>query len=158
MSQTSREPHRTPADRAHSQDSAGGPPRTPSHAWQNWIFFSATVMALMGLCWAFLGLIALVDEEFFTLRTNELLLFDTYASWGWVHLLGGLVAVAAAVGVLWGGHGLARTVAIVVAGLSAVVNLGFLAAAPVWSTVMIAFDVLIIYALTVHGWEIDESW
>jgi hypothetical protein len=39
-----------------------------------------------------------------------------------------------------------------------VVNLGFLAASPVWSTIMIAFDVLIIYALTVHGWEIDESW
>jgi hypothetical protein len=36
------------------------------------------------------------------------------------------------------------------------VNLGFLGAAPMWSTIMIALDVVIIYALTVHGWEIDE--
>ena len=71
-------------------------------------------------------------------------------------MIGGLLAVAAAVGILWGGHRPARTLAIVVAGVSAVVNLGFLAASPVWSTITIAFDVVIIYALTVHGWEIDE--
>jgi hypothetical protein len=43
-----------------------------------------------------------------------------------------------------------------VAGLSAVVNLGFLAAAPVWSTLVIALDVVVIHALTVHGREIEE--
>jgi hypothetical protein len=44
----------------------------------------------------------------------------------------------------------------VVAVLSAVVNLGFLAAALVWSTLVIALDVVVIHALTVHGREIEE--
>jgi hypothetical protein len=111
---------------------------------------------MMGLFWAFLGLVALVDEEFLAFRANELFVIDTYAAWGWVHMIGGGLAVVAAVGILWGGHRPARTLGIVVAVLSAVVNLGFLGAAPMWSTIMIALDVVIIYALTVHGWEIDE--
>lgn len=32
-------------------------------------------------------------------------------------------------------------------------NIGFLAANPVWSTILIAVDILVIYALTVHGKE-----
>ena len=47
----------------------------------------------------------------------------------------------------------ARVVGILVALLSAVVNIAFLAAYPVWSTIMITIDVLVIWALTVHGKE-----
>ena len=129
----------------------------PSRVWQDWIYFSAAVMALMGLCWALLGLVALVDDQYFTLRTNGLLAVHDYVPWGWVHLLGGLAAVGVGAGILWGGHRWARIAGVVVAGLSALVNLGFLAASPSWSTLLIALDVLVIYALTVHGWEIEES-
>jgi hypothetical protein len=155
MSQTSHGSHRTPVERDEVRGRPGEPHRA-SPAWQGWTFFGATVMAMMGLFWAFLGLVALVDDEFFSFRTNELLVLSSYPAWGWVHIIGGLLAVVAAVGILWGGHRSARTLGIVVAGLSAVVNLGFLAASPVWSTIMIAMAVLVVYALTVHGWEIDE--
>jgi hypothetical protein len=74
-----------------------------------------------------------------------------------VHLLGGVLAVVAGAGNLSGAHRWARTTGVVVAGLSAVVNLGFLAASPVWSMLLIGIDVLVIDALTVHGWEIKES-
>jgi hypothetical protein len=160
MSQTSHDPQHTPVDTDEALARLGAPlpapAKSPSGAWQGWAFFGAVVMALMGLFWAVLGLVALIDEEYFTFRTNRLLALDTYTPWGWMHLLGGLLAVIAAVGILWGGHRWARTAGIVVAGLSAVVNLGFLAASPVWSTLVIALDVLVIYALTVHGWEIDQ--
>jgi hypothetical protein len=159
MSQTSHEPQRISAtDESLAALRAPLPPpeQRPSPTWQNWAYFGAAIMAVMGLLWAVLGLIALVDEEHFVLRTNRLLAFDSYAPWGWAHLLGGLLAVAAGAGLLWGGHRWARIAAIVVATLSAVVNLGFLTAAPVWATTMIALDVMVIYALTVHGWEIDE--
>jgi hypothetical protein len=43
-----------------------------------------------------------------------------------------------------------RIATIVVASLSAVTNLGFLSAAPVWYGVLILLDVLVIYAVTVH--------
>jgi hypothetical protein len=158
MSQTSHGSPGTPVER----DEVRGRPREAhpaspqSPAWQGWIFFGATVMAMMGLFWAFLGLVALVDDEFFSFRANELLVLDSYTAWAWVHIIGGLLGVVAAVGILWGGHRSARTLGVVVAGLSGVVNFGFLAASPVWSTIMIAMDVLVVYALTVHGWEIDE--
>ena len=64
-------------------------------------------------------------------------------------MLGILVAVSG-VGVL-SGNTAARVVGTLMAMLSAVVNLAFLAAYPLWSIIMITLDVLVILALTVHG-------
>ncbi|GAA1572796.1 hypothetical protein GCM10009789_27930 [Kribbella sancticallisti] len=36
-------------------------------------------------------------------------------------------------------------------------NIGFLAAYPIWSVTMIAIDILVIWALTVHGHEIADQ-
>ena len=131
--------------------------RRPTGRWQGWVFFGAVIMALLGFFQALLGLIALFDDTYFALRTNDLLVLKGYTGWGWVHLIGGAVAVAAGIGVVVSGRAWARYTAIVVAGLSAIANLGFLAASPVWSTLVIALDVIVIYALAVHGWEIDRS-
>ena len=54
-------------------------------------------------------------------------------------------------GKLW-----ARMIGVVVAFVSALVNLGFLASYPVWSTLMIAIDLLVIWSLTVHGSELKD--
>jgi hypothetical protein len=131
--------------------------RSPSPAWENWAYVSAGVMAVLGTFWALLGLITLLDAEQFDHRANELLVVEGWAPWGWTHLLGGLLALTAGAGVLWGGHRWARRAAVVVAVAGAVVNLGFLSASPVWSTLSIALAVLAVYALTVHGWELDEG-
>jgi hypothetical protein len=161
MSQASR------ASQVDPRTTDGSPPRpvalspsrsrTPSLAWENWAYFSAAVMALLGMFWALLGLVALVDDQYFTYRTNELLVIEGYVPWGWAHLLGGLLALTAGAGILWGGRPWARRTAILVACVSAVVNLGFLGASPAWSTIMIAMAVVAVYALTVHGWEVDEK-
>jgi hypothetical protein len=42
------------------------------------------------------------------------------------------------------------------AGVNAIVQLGFLAAYPVWSILIIALDVVVIYALIVHGRELAD--
>jgi len=41
--------------------------------------------------------------------------------------------------------------------LSALVNLLFIGAYPIWSVLIITVDVLVIYALTVHGRELGSS-
>jgi hypothetical protein len=161
MSQISHEPQRVPASTDESvarlQAPLPPPEHRPSQTWQGWAYFAGGIMALLGLFWAALGLISLVDQDYLTVRENQLVALSSYAAWGSVHLLGGLLALAAGVGILWGGHRWARNTGIVVAGLSAVVNLGFLAASPVWSTLLIGLGIIAIYTLTVHGWEIDES-
>ena len=113
-------------------------------------------MALLGMFWAALGLLALFDDAYQTVQTNELHAFNSLAPWGWAHLLGGLLAFVAGIGILWGVSRWARIAGLVVAGLSAVVNFGFLRAAPVWATLLIALDVVVIYGLTVHGRKLDK--
>ncbi len=134
-----------------------GSRRSTSTTLQGWVFFGAVIMALLGFFQALLGLVALADPGYFAARANTLLVLTTYTVWGWVHLVVGVVAVAAGIGVVVSGRAWARYAAMGVAGLSAVVNLGFLSASPVWSTIVIALDVVVLYALAVHGREIDRS-
>ena len=113
---------------------------------------NATIVAAMvGVFHAVQGLIAIFNDEYFLVTSGGLVVSADYTVWGWVHLLLGLVAIAAAVGLVQGSSW-GRFTAIGLAALSAVVNLGFLAAYPLWSTLIIAFDVIVIYALTVH-WD-----
>ena len=58
-------------------------------------------MAMLGMFWAALGLLALFDDAYRTVQTNELHAFTSLAPWGWAHLLGGLLAVVAGIGILW---------------------------------------------------------
>jgi len=57
---------------------------------------------------------------------------------------------------LFSGSTWARATAVVVASLSAILNLVFVAAYPWWSLTAIAVDVLVIYAVTVHGAEAKQ--
>ena len=51
----------------------------------------------------------------------------------------------------------ARTVAVILAGLSAIANLLFIEAYPFWSIIVITVDILVIYAVTAHGRELKGS-
>jgi len=48
-------------------------------------------------------------------------------------------------------------IAVIIAMVSAIVNIGFLSAYPIWSTIMITIDILVIWALTVHGGELRDA-
>jgi len=52
------------------------------------------------------------------------------------------------------GNMVARIVGVVVAVISATLNLLFIGAYPVWSMIIIAVDVIVIYAIVVHGREL----
>lgn len=121
-------------------------------AWAGWIMFAGVMMIMLGVIEAIAGLVALFNDEYYLVTRNDLVVSVDYTTWGWVHLLLGIVVAAAGLGVMVG-QMWARVVGILVASLSVIVNIAFLAAYPVWSAIVIAIDVLVIYALTVHGKE-----
>jgi hypothetical protein len=87
---------------------------------------------------------------------SGLVLSVDYNTWGWAHLIIGVLAVATGIGLI-AGNMLARVVGVILAVISAILNLVFIAAYPVWSTIVIAIDVIVIYAIVVHGRELKDS-
>jgi hypothetical protein len=67
-----------------------------------------------------------------------------------------VIACAAGYGVI-AGQTWARVVGIILAVVSAIVNVGFLAAYPIWSTIVITLDVVVVYAMAVHGREVGVA-
>jgi len=114
------------------------------------------MMVILGAYHAIEGLIALFEDEYFLVSKTGLTLHVDYTTWGWVHLIGGIVVIAAGVA-LFAGKTWARVVAVICAVVSAMVNIGFLSAYPIWSAMMIAIDILVIWALTVHGSELRDA-
>jgi len=135
---------------------AGSFGRRSASGWVGWVVFAAIMAITMGIYQAIAGLVALFNDEYYLVGPSGLVVSVDYTVWGWVHLLLGLAALGAGIGLLqrrgWG-----RIVVICLAGLSALVNLGFLAAYPLWSTLIIAFDIIVIYALTVHWDEVRAA-
>ena len=73
-----------------------------------------------------------------------------------MHLISGVVVFLAGLA-LFSGKLWARTVGVVLASVSAILNFVFIAAFPVWSLIIIALDVFVIYALTAHGGEMKSA-
>lgn len=137
--------------RQRGQEEPGG-----QTGWVGWVVFGATMMLMLGAFHAIAGLVALFDEDYFLAPNQDLVITVTYDTWGWVHLIGGLVVLAAGIG-LFTGATWARVLGVVVAMVSALVNLAFLPAYPMWALIMITLDVLVIYAITAHGAEVKNK-
>jgi hypothetical protein len=120
--------------------------------WTGWIAFAGAILVMVGILHALQGLVALFKDDYFLVGKNGLIVNVDYTTWGWTQLIFGIV-VAFAGSSLWAGRMWARIVAVIIAMLSIVVNIGFLAAFPIWSTIVIALDVLVIWAVMVHGKE-----
>jgi hypothetical protein len=123
--------------------------------WTGWIAFAACMMLLLGTFQAIQGLVAIFDDGYYAVTEKGLVIDVDFTVWGWVHLLLGVLIAVSGVGILSGNMG-ARIVGVLFAGLSASLNLLFIEAYPVWSIIVITVDVLVIFALTVHGREMKS--
>jgi hypothetical protein len=124
--------------------------------WTGWVVFASFMMIMLGSFQAIEGLVAIFKDDFYRVAPSGLVLNIDYSAWGWTHLILGAVIVLAGVGIL-AGNILARTVGVILAAFSAILNLLFIEAYPIWSVIIITVDVLVIYALTVHGRELRDS-
>jgi hypothetical protein len=116
------------------------------------ILFAGIMMVMAGFFQAFSGLVALFENEFFVATRNYLFQFDA-TTWGWIHLLLGIVVAAAGFAVM-AGRTWGRVVGITLAMLSALANFAFIPYYPFWAITIIALDIFVIWALAAHGGEI----
>jgi hypothetical protein len=87
------------------------------------ILFAAILMIMGGVFQAFTGLVAIFNDQFLIPTREYLFQFDR-TSWGWIHLVLGVVVAGAGAGLL-AGRTWGRVVAIVLALCSAVVMFAF---------------------------------
>lgn len=145
-----------------SEPQYGDPARSRAAAhgeqsgWVGWIAFAGCMMALLGSFHVIEGLVAIFNDEYFLVGASGLVVSVDLTAWGVLHLILGLI-VASAGYALFAGRMWARVVGVLAAMFSAIVNLGFLAAYPFWSALMILLDVLVIWAITVHGSELRSA-
>ena len=131
------------------------PSRRPqATGWVGYVVFAGVMLIMLGGFQAIEGLVAIFRDDYYLVTQKGLLLTMDFTAWGWTHLILGAVAVIAGIGVLLG-QTWARVTGIIIAVLSALSNIAFLPAYPIWATIIIALDVLAIYALAVHGREVQ---
>jgi hypothetical protein len=123
--------------------------------WVGWTLFAAVIMMLVGAFHVIQGFVALFKDDYYAVGASGLVLNVSYTAWGWIHIVGGVIVVAAGVA-LFTGKMWARVLGTAMACVSVIVNVGFLAAYPIWSALMIFMDIAIIMALTVHGSAMED--
>jgi hypothetical protein len=126
-----------------------------SGAAVGFILFAAVMMIMAGVFQALQGLVGIFENEFYVPTRNYLFQFDA-TTWGWTHLLVGLLVAFAGWGLL-SGRTWARVAAITLAVLSAIANFAFIPYYPFWSLLVIALDVFVFWGLAAHGGELRDT-
>jgi hypothetical protein len=119
------------------------------------ILFAAIMMIMAGVFQALQGIIAIFENEFYVATRNYTFQFDA-TSWGWIHLLIGLLVAFAGWGLL-SGRTWARVVALTLAVVSAIANFAFIPYYPFWSMLIIALDIFVIWAIAAHGGAMRDT-
>jgi hypothetical protein len=124
------------------------PHRQASPLARGTVIFAAIMMVIAGFFQAFNGFVAIVEDNYYVVARHYVFKFDI-TTWGWIHLIVGLILLAAGLSVM-GGFLWARLVGIAAITLSAVVNFFFIPYYPLASILIIAIDILAIWALCVY--------
>jgi len=118
--------------------------------------FAGITMFLLGGWWIIAGFVAIVNDDFFVVTQEWIFEFST-TSWGWTHLILGVVVLIASgglfIGAVW-----ARAVGVILAVISGLVAFAWLPYYPVWAILIITVSVFTVWALTVHGRDITMGY
>ena len=111
---------------------------------------AAVVLILTGVMHAMEGVVGLVTNEFYVVTRQWLFQFDV-TSWGWVHVLVGMIGAVTGVALLYGASW-ARILGVIIAAVSVIANFLWLPYYPLWGVIIVAFDLFVIWALIV-SWQ-----
>ncbi len=113
---------------------------------------AAILLVTVGVLQIFQGIAAIAKDEVFVTGIEYIYKFD-FTTWGWIHLILGIL-VTLTVLVLFTGALWARFAAICILCLSNVANFLWLPYYPWWSILIIALDVVVIWAIVT--WNPDR--
>ena len=123
--------------------------------WLGWIMFAAIFMVTIGTLNAIQGLAALFRDEAYWVTLNGAVVAFDITTWGWIHLIFGILLVIVGI-LLMRGSTFARVLGIGLVALNLVAQFSWSTLYPFWALIVIGLDVVIIYALVVHGGELRE--
>jgi hypothetical protein len=128
-------------------------------AWSGWIFFAGLVIIIVGAMDVLQGFVAIVKDEYVVATSKGIAILDVTA-WGWATLIWGALLILVALG-LMGGAGWARWLAIIGVAVNAIQQMAFMAnypqAYPLWNLIIVALNVVVLYALTARWVGFKES-
>ena len=113
-----------------------------------WMSFAGVMLAMLATLNFIDGVAAVSNSTVFVADAKYV--FSDLNTWGWVLIAVSVVQIVTAFGV-WAQWKGVRWVGVAIAALNAIVQLGFMPSYPFWSLCLFALDILVIYALVVHG-------
>jgi hypothetical protein len=125
--------------------------------WTGWGVFAAVLLLVAGIFDLIFGLAAIIGPNTTLVATGDGLFAVDVAAWGWWHILSGVLLILVSFS-LYRGMTWARVVAIILVILNAVGQLTLFSTQPWLSLAILAVDILILYALTVHGRELKVKY
>ena len=121
-----------------------------------WAVFAGTVLAVVGAFNIIYGLAAIFRDEVITTTGQHVIIWDV-TRYGWILFILGIFQLLAGMA-LFAGAGWARWTAVVLAGVNAVGNVPFLTVQPIWTALIIALDIIVIYQLTARWEAVDPAY
>jgi hypothetical protein len=124
--------------------------RQSSSTAPGWVVYGCVMMVLIGTFNIIEGVVVLFGETKLVLAPKRLILVDR-TGFGWALIIFGVLIGLVGLGLL-SARGWSRIAGIGIVGLHAVAQLLWLGAYPLWSLLMLALDVAVLWALTA-GWQ-----
>ncbi|HEY5833169.1 DUF7144 family membrane protein [Streptomyces sp.] len=126
------------------------PGTEPRHGWAaGGTVFAGLLLTIAGTMAILEGIVGISSDVVYVATRGDYTYKFNVTAWGWLHFWLGVIAVLVGFGLL-GGAEWARYGGMLIAGLSMIANFIFLPYQPVWSVIMIAIDVFIIWALATY--------
>ncbi|MEU3604071.1 hypothetical protein AB0E83_01170 [Streptomyces sp. NPDC035033] len=138
MSQNSTPPRPDSTPRAHKSDAG--------QAWASGgTLFAGVLMLVTGIMNVFQGIAGIAEDDVYTRVGDYVFKFDL-TTWGWIHLIFGIVVAVAGYGILKGAEW-GRVAGISLASLNVLLQFLFLPYQPWWALFSMAISIFVIWAL-----------